>query len=486
VFAFLAAALAVYSQTMAFHWDEGFHLLAARFISAGRRPYLDFIFAQTPLNAYWNAAWFRLFGPSWRLAHVLAAMATWLSVLLLARHQLARFPLPEWRPAAALAAAALFGLFTSTFVFGTIAQPYGFCMLMLVAAFRAAVPARERPGLWLPAMAGALAGAAAAASLLTVAAVPVLLVWLWLYSAAGNRWAKSAAFAGGAVLPAIPVLRLLAQGPRQVWFDLVQYHALYRRVDWPGATGNDIGVLSNWIADTQQFLLIGLAVTGWLAVRKSAWDDGVRAEFRLCLWLALAMGAQNAMAHPTFLQYFIFLVPFLAVLACAGFCAVASRLGYAGQPRRAALALGCFMLLALGRGIYSNADSDTWRGVTLAARKVDQVTQRDAPVLAPEQIYFLTGRTPPPGMVFGFAHKLDLGPQRNALLHIVPQAELDREIKAGRFATAAVCDDDDQVSHIDQAKVYSQKSESGDCTVFWQRANPISPPPPMEHILIEE
>jgi len=106
--------------------------------------------------------------------------------------------------------------------------------------------------------------------------------------------------------------------------------------------------------------------------------------------------------------------------------------------------------------------------------------------LAPEQIYFLTGRTPPPGMEFGFAHKLDLGPQRNALLHIVPQAELDREIKAGRFATAAVCDDDDQVSHIDQAKVYSQKSESGDCTVFWQRANPISPPPPMEHILIEE
>jgi len=479
VFALLAASLLVYSQTMAFHWDEGFHLLAAQLIAAGKRPYLDFLFAQTPLNAYWTAAWFRLFGSSWRLAHVLAAMSTWASVALVARYVFARFPVPQWRPAAAFTAAALFGLLAYTFLFGAIAQAYAFCLLMLVAAFRTAVAARERPGVWFSALAGAFAGAAVAASLLTAAAAPVLLVWLWLYSTAGNRWAKAALFLGGAILPAIPVLRLFAQGPRQVWFDLIQYHALYRRVNWPGATTHDIDVLSSWVDDTQVFLLTALAVTGWIFIRKSGSDARVRTEFRLCLWLALAIGVQNVTAHPTFPQYFIFMVPFLAVPASTGFWLVVSRLGFAGRPQRATLALAVFMLLGLGRGIYSTRDNDSWQGLLPAARKVDQVTPRNAPVLAQEPIYFLTGRQPPFGNEFRFAHELDLGPQRNALLHIVPKSELSREIRAGRFVTAAVCDDDDQEGDIEQWKVYARKFESGNCTVFWQPVASAAPQSPM-------
>ena len=477
-FGLLAAVLLAYSQTRAFHWDEGFHLLAARLIGAGQRPYLDFIFAQTPLNAYWTAAWFGVFGASWRLAHVVATLSTLGSAALLARYLWMRFPVPEWRPYATLTAAALYGLLTYTVDFGTIAQAYGFCLLMVVAAFCAAVAARERPGLWMPALAGALAGAAASASLLTVAAAPAMLVWLWLYNAAGRRWAKAAAFLGGAVVPAIPVLRLLAQGPRQVWFDLVQYHALYRRVDWAGATIHDIDVLSSWLQDTQVFLLIGLAVAGWMSIRKSDWA-GMRMESRLCLWLVLAMGAQNMTAHPTFPQYFIFLVPFLAVPAVEGFRAAVLRLGFGGRPQRAVLALGCFMLLSLGRGLFTERDNETWHGLMPAAEKINQVAPRDAPVLAQEPLYILTGRRPPDGMEFTFAHKLDLGPKQNALLHILPQAELDREMKAGRFAAAAVCDDDDQESNIEDSKVYSRKFESGNCTVFWQLAAAGAAKPPM-------
>ena len=91
----ILAALLVYSQTMAFHWDEGFHLLAAQLIAAGKRPYIDFLFAQTPLNAFWNAAWFRAFGPGWRLAHAVAAVETWLAVVLASGYALKRFPVPE-------------------------------------------------------------------------------------------------------------------------------------------------------------------------------------------------------------------------------------------------------------------------------------------------------------------------------------------------------------------------------------------------------
>jgi hypothetical protein len=56
--ALYTAALLVYSQTLAYTGDEGFHLIAAQLIRAGMRPYIDFMFPQAPLNAYWNAAWF--------------------------------------------------------------------------------------------------------------------------------------------------------------------------------------------------------------------------------------------------------------------------------------------------------------------------------------------------------------------------------------------------------------------------------------------
>ena len=467
VFGFLLAALLVYSQTRAFHWDEGFHLLAARSIAAGKRPYLDFLFAQTPLNAYWNALWFRIFHPSWRLAHVVAACQTWISVLLLARYQWKRFPVVEFRAPAALTATALFGLLAVTFGFGSIAQAYAFCLLMVVTAFLATIASREQCAGWrFAAAAGLLAGSAVAASLLTAAVVPVLLVWLWWFDEEGRRWIKAFAFVAGAAVPALTVLGPLLAGPRQVWFDLVEYHAIYRRAGWPGATTHDIEVLSGWLQDTQQMLLIGLAVIGWIVTSRSEWAASRRPEFRLATWLAAGICAENVFAHPTFDQYFIFAVPFLTILACAGLYALVKRLQFRGD--RVAAALACFMLLALARHLFEDRDNQTWQGLTVIANKVNQVAPAGAPIFTQEPIYFLTGREVPSGMEFQFAEKLDLGPERNKLFHIVPRAELDRQIKAGRFAAAALCEDDDQIDKISHLGAFQQRFDQGDCTVFWQ------------------
>ena len=120
----IGATLAVYSQTLAFAWDEGFHLLAARLINAGRTPYIDFCFPQTPLNAWWNAAWMRVFGESWRTAHTVAAALTVAAVLLAAQYVLSRLPAGRWRVAGAAAAALLIGLNGAVFEFGAIGQAY--------------------------------------------------------------------------------------------------------------------------------------------------------------------------------------------------------------------------------------------------------------------------------------------------------------------------------------------------------------------------
>ena len=92
VAALLFGGLLFYSQTVAFAWDEGFHLLAAQLIKAGKKPYLDFCFPQTPAAAYWNAAWMRIFGESWRTVHAIAALCA--SAFLLGLfHQVFSIPL---------------------------------------------------------------------------------------------------------------------------------------------------------------------------------------------------------------------------------------------------------------------------------------------------------------------------------------------------------------------------------------------------------
>src|SRR5579862_5239056 len=95
--AILFAGILVYSQTLAFAWDEGFHLLAAQLIQRGQRPYIDFCFPQTPLNAYLNAAWMSVFGESWRAVHALSAFWVAAAAFLAADFVLTRFPDAGWR-----------------------------------------------------------------------------------------------------------------------------------------------------------------------------------------------------------------------------------------------------------------------------------------------------------------------------------------------------------------------------------------------------
>ncbi len=466
-FAILAAGAVVYSQTLAFHWDEGFHILTAYLIHLGKRPYLDFFFPQTPLNAYWNAVWLGISGGSWRAVHAVAALTTVASVVLIAQYLYTLFPDCRWQPAAAFAALALFGLHSLVWDYGTISQAYALCLFLVVAAFRATVAATDRPKPAMSALAGMLAGAAAGSSLLTAAAFPVLLVWMWLNNRAGSRWLKAAAFVAGAVLPCLPVLVLFSHGPHNVVFDILKYHSIYRRVEWPGATAHDIGIVTDWVNGSQSLLLVLLAAAGLAFSRKAGFDPHRQAEFRLCLWLVLAVGAQNLFAHPTFPQYYIFLIPFLTVLGTIGFYVLSLRLMDHGRPGIPVILVVGIAALCLGNSIYDDRDTYTWRNLERVAAKVKQVTPKGAALLAPEQIYLLAQWPVPAGMEHDDAHKLELGPAESARLHIVPKAEVDRQIKAGDYPTMVICDDD-RTSEVAGFNVYVQKADYGECTVLWQ------------------
>jgi hypothetical protein len=494
-FAVIAAGYVVYSQTLAFHWDEGFHLLAARAIAAGKTPYVDFIFPQAPLNAYWNAAWLRVFGDSWRATHISATVLLLGAIALTTQYLYRRFPDARWRGNAALVGVLLFGLNVFVLEYGPIAQAYAFAMFMTAAAFRASVAAVERPVWRMAALAGLCAGAAAGGTLLAAAPGPAFLAWILIYNQRGSRFAKFGGFAAGALAAFSPIVYLFAKGPRQAWFNLVQYQVIYRRVDWPGAGVHDVDVLTAWINRSQDLILLVLALGAVVLLRRAfkfdahnaadrdaalngprmkapPWDRAERAPFILCICICVAVGLQNGVAHPTFIQYFLPMTPAATILATLGLYALAIRIDVVDRPGRLIAALTCVFVLGLGRGLFDDRDSYTFRKLQEVAKKVEEATPRNGTLLAEEQIYFITHRPAPPGIEFGFAHKLDLGAERNALLHIIPKKEMEARISARAYETDAICDDTDEVDRVDGLGLYAQKSDFGECTVFWSLKPP--------------
>jgi uncharacterized membrane protein SirB2 len=469
VAALLGAGLMVYAQTSAFTGDEGFHLLAAQLIDKGKRPYIDFAFPQTPLNAYFNAWCMRLFGQTWRVPHAAAALLTIGAALLAAQFVWRRFPASEkWRTAGALIVCIAILTNAMTVEYGAVAQAYAICMFLTVAAFRVALLAVERRSPLTALGAGLFAGAAAACSLLTASAAAVYLLWVLFGNRAGNRWIKAAAYCAGGAIPFAPVAWLWMQASRPVIFNLIEYHLFFRKLYWPETTQHDLEIVTSWIDSGQALLLLLFSVAGFAFVMfRSHWKSDVRREFYLCAWVALAMCAEISTAHPTFARYYILVVPFAAILAAVGVYVVSERVYRPESPYLALTVLTALLGLGLAKSLYQRAsDIRTWRDDEQMAKKVDEVLPRNAPLFADEEVYFLTDRTPPEGLEFSYSHKLKLAPALAKQLHIVDQDRLNRMLSEGKFAGAATCDDEFiDAMHFDT--IYAHKFETDDCYVYW-------------------
>ncbi len=474
----LAAGLMVYAETDAFAWDEGWHLLAAQLITRGKRLYIDFNYSQTPLNAWWNAFWMLIFPQTWRVPHAIATLMTMGAVLMTADYLFTRFPVSDWRFPAALLGALTVGLNVLIVQYGTIGQAYGLCLFLIVLAFRATVASVDRNGWLLPAVAGFCSSAGAGATLLSAPVCPILAIWMVYRNRAGNRWSKLSAFAAAAVVPFLPVAWMLVKAPRQTFFDIIQYNLIYRQVEWPGAIPHDIGVMLSWLHSAQALLVGLLALAGLLFIRfgpESAdprWAGPRRTEFYLCGWLALALGIHISTAHPTFQRYYLFALPFLAILAAAGLYFLCLRLYTPRRPVWPIVALAGIFSLELAKALHDKHAFINWRDLERIAAKVDQVTPPDAVILSDEPIYFLTRRSPPAGMELADSHKLDFPPASATPLHLVSESEEIRQIEAKRFATAVDCDKGHKLTEDIFKPLYRKKFdfEEEDCTIYWDLA----------------
>jgi len=464
----VAAVMLTYARTFAFAWDEGYHLVAAWLIAHGKQPYIDFVFPQTPLNAYWNALLLRVFGENWRVPHTAASLLTSCTVAMIAVWVFRRIEAPPaWRAACAIAAAVFTGFNTAIMDFHAL-QAYALCLVGGVSALFLTMSAVERPSLMRPFAAGLGAGIAAASSLLTAPAGPVLLVWMTIVNRAGSRAAKVAAFVVGFALPSIPLLRLLVQSPHNVIFGFVQYQLLYRKVEWEGAMTHNIAEILSWGDSSQAVLLVLLAAAGLLYVRRGSSPRAIKAELWLCALLAVVIGAWLLVARPTFTRYYLLTVPYLAILAARGLYEVSIRLATRPRPAVAAGIL-CFVLCwGLADTVFGERDDLMWGDIEKAAAKVRPVTPPEASLLADEVVYFALDRQPPSGMELQDSHKLSFDGAEALRLHLVSRPKLDAMIKAGRFDTIEMCDED-EVERLDLASLYSKSDSAGSCKIFWSR-----------------
>ncbi len=472
----IAAGLLLFSQTLAGYADEGLHLMAAQFIALGRRPYLDFFFQHPPLYSYLNAVWLRSFEWSWRGPHALATLLTGGAILLIADFVYLRLQLHAWRMAAAITAALLLGLNSLVFQFGTIAQPYGACLFLTAAAFRLIVAAaRERFGLG-PVGAGVCAGAAASSLILAAPIVPILLVWLIWRTAPGHRSRRGLQFLAGCLVPSLPLLWLAVQGPRQVLFDLIQFHLFYRGLAFRPPSGIarwDLSVIAGGLLSTQSLVVMGLAVIG--VTQAPALEEPERAELYLAAALAVGLGLLAAASHPVFEQYFVLALPFLTILAALGFYSLGSRLWPASPV---SVTVGVVALFSLHLYQYRGSVYPCWQQIEETAQAINAVAPPTADIYSDyEAVYFAAHRLPPPGLENRFAPVLRLPPAAAALFHVVPQPLINDRLSSGRFAAALILAGDASIDSLGLQRVYRKQKEIT-CYrrrhyLFW---DPVVPP----------
>lgn len=470
VAALLCVGMLVYALIRAFVWDEGFHLLAAQLILAGKKPYIDFCFPQTPLNAYWNAAWMLLFGQTWQVSHIPAALELDATILLFTHYLLSRFPVRTWRIPCVVAGMLFFGANSVLVEFGPVAQAYAICALSGFAAYLVTLSAARRDGWWRAFLAGLAGGIGTASSLLIAPILPVLLIWLVVKTPCGRRIAKAGAFLAGTLPPFFPVFWLFVQSPHATFFNVVQYQAIFRRADWATslAASHDFVVLTDFVDCGQTLLLALFGLVAVLFVRRNReLPKSLRDEFWLAFWLSVTLILYISTAHPTFGRYYIIGMPLYALVAAPGLMIVGSRLLSPERPFWPTALLVLVLLLSLARSLFDERDGATWPRYEEIATAIAKVTPPGAKLFADEHVYFLLRRTPPYGLEFSYSHKVDLPPKESALLHIIPTKQLVAQVKAGVYATVETCDDD-KIDDWNLADIYKQRKDVADCSIFWE------------------
>jgi hypothetical protein len=465
--------LTIYSQTGVLYGDESFHLLAARFLSEGKRPYLDFFYQHTPFYIGIAAAWIKIFGNSWRAVHLLSALFSSGCLILAAHFTYARIPEPRWKLPCSMAASCFFAMNPTVVECATTGHPYAATLFFLMAAVVLAVRTMSNTRLHVF-LTGLCAGASAAASLLAAPLVPILMVWLLRFRKAGGVPATCLFFCLGAAIPFLPLAWYGLMAPKRVFADIFQYSVLLRSQGfWAGQSlwRQDFWALATWLRSPWAAILFLLSAAGFVFLRNEGSEAFKREECSLIFWLVTGLAVYLLIPQPTFTQYFILLFPLLSILASVTVFAIGTNIARGSVPVWLLLAvLVMYSFEGSQLFYYQTVKSEsTWKTIEVVSREVDRITPGDAPILASEEVYFTTTRSyaVPGGAENYYATRLTGDAAR--AIGIVPGNEIDAKIAQGAFATIALKDYDPRAMLVHNSSHYAQDLARGRYVVWIHR-----------------
>jgi hypothetical protein len=348
--------------------DEGLYAMAAKLVAHGKTPYVDFWFLQTPGVPYVYGAWQKIFQESWYVLRGLSVVLTVALGCLVYRHVLKRWSSRRLATIAVL----LFAATPLAFQWFPTIKTYALSTLLLFVAYVWAESGGTRA--WL--VAGVFLGLAIDVRLLFASVVVVFLLY-------ARRTALPLLI--GLLLGLLPSIWLFAIGPARFLNETLSTQTNRRHVSLLSNLSGKVRTVARVLVEPHFLFLAAIAlVLIAVCIRR-------RTALPLSVAIAAMLAITNLLPTPSYNQYFVTLIPFLAVATIE----LVELLGinrYVMQTRFLAIAAVIVILPAawsLHHVTSSNTTQSRISDVRAISRAVDHHTHKGEIVMAfwPGYIY---------------------------------------------------------------------------------------------------
>jgi 4-amino-4-deoxy-L-arabinose transferase-like glycosyltransferase len=357
VSAFLVPALALRPLDE----DEGYYALAAKLVGHGKTPYTSFWFPQAPLMPYVYGGWQRVFDASWYVMRGHSVLLVVAVACLVYRYVVRR-----WRSRRlAVLAVLLVATAPIGFEWYPTVKTYALTTLLLFAAYLWAESSSARN--WF--VAGIFLGLAIDARLLVASVAIVFLIY-------ARR--RAGQFLIGLALGLIPAIWLFAIGPARFLNDTLRSQTSRKHATLSDNLVGKVRTVARVLVEPHFLFLAGVAalLIALCIVR--------RERLPLSVAIAAMLAVTNLLPTPSYPQYFVTLIPFLAI-ATIELVDVLGISAFVVQRRFLAIVAVILILPAawsLHHLTASNSTRSRISDIAAISRAVDRHAERDEVVLA--------------------------------------------------------------------------------------------------------
>ncbi len=395
--------------------DDGLYHYAAVRVAGGAVPYRDVFFPQMPYVLYPYA----LAGPSYLATRILSVAMAAGSLVLFA-------VLTRNRGVGGLLTLLLLALNVQFLVWMPCLKTYSMTILLSMGAFLLAQDPTPRRVLG----AGLCLGALVSTRLL-YAPFPLIFAVALAFPAAG-RGRRLLSLGTGLLLASLPCLFLALVSPSDFLANVLGHHLIRSPEGAVANLGQKGEVLEKLLLRPQWVLLLGLAVVGLARLRSPA------------QWLALgcagSLTAMSLLPTPSYEQYFVCVVPFVAFLAVPALEVPPGRAGWG--PVTLLLAIYAAAVPQGYRDQLGDMPSHDLREIEAVARAIEARSRPGEEILSFWAGYAAITRTRvPQGMDNCCQYEISqerMSAEGRRALRIPGRAEVDSWIRERRYAVVQI------------------------------------------------